>query len=100
MPRFKDDDFSERRNTADKAKKAMVESFRARPSSDDPATAKRNAARLALSEARDSRVKAREEAVKKREEDEEPEKKPIAQRASDPGSASSISITGMSDTIG
>jgi hypothetical protein len=36
----------------------------------------------------------------KREEDEEPEEDPIAQRASDPGSASSISITGMSDTIG
>jgi membrane protein involved in colicin uptake len=70
MPRFKDDDFSKRRNTADKAKNAMLERFRARPSSDDPATAKRNAARLALSEARDSRVKAREEAVKKREEDE------------------------------
>ena len=70
MPRFKDDDFSERRNTADKAKKAMLERFRARPSIDDPATAKRKATRLALSEARNSRVKAREEAAKKREEDE------------------------------
>jgi Family of unknown function (DUF6481) len=70
MPRFKDDDFSERRNTADKAKKAMVDRFRARSSSDDPATAERKATRLALSKARESRVKAREEAAKQREEEE------------------------------
>jgi membrane protein involved in colicin uptake len=70
MPRFKDDDFSKRRNTADKAKNAMLERFRARPSSDDPATAKRKATRVAISKARDSRVKAREEAAKKRQEEE------------------------------
>src|SRR5262249_62395895 len=35
-----------------------------------------------------------------REQDEEAEEDPIAQRASDAGSASSMSITGMSDTIG
>lgn len=68
MPRFKDDDFSERRDTADKAKKAMLERFRARPSK-DPATIERKAAaRLAASQARESRVKARDAAVKEREE--------------------------------
>jgi Family of unknown function (DUF6481) len=70
MARFKDDDFSERRNTADKAKKAMLERFRARPSTSDPATAERKATRLVLSKARESRVKAREEAAKKLEEEE------------------------------
>jgi hypothetical protein len=69
MPRFKDDDFSERRKTAAKAKNAMLERFRARPSSDDPATAKRKATRLAVSEARDSRVKARAEAAKRRQDE-------------------------------
>jgi hypothetical protein len=68
--RFKDDDFSERRSTADKAKKAMVERFRARSSNDDPATAERKAPRLALSKARESRVMARKEAAKKCEEEE------------------------------
>ena len=45
-------------------------------------------------------VRRRDLRREEREEKEEAEKSPIAQRASDPGSASSISITGMSDTIG
>jgi hypothetical protein len=69
MPRFKDDDFAERRKTADKAKSAMLERFRARPSDDDPAVVERKAARQAVIEARAERVKAREAAAKQREEE-------------------------------
>ena len=76
MPGYKDDDFAQRRNTADKAKKAMQERFRARPSEDDPAAIERKAARVATSEARESRVRAREKAAKEREEE-------IAQRSRD-----------------
>ena len=62
MARFKDNDISERRETAGAAKKAMLERFRARPAKDDPATLERQAARLATSQAREARVKARAEA--------------------------------------
>jgi hypothetical protein len=62
MPRFKDNDFSERRAIASNAKKAMLERFRARPSEEDPAAIERKAARLATSQAREARVKAREAA--------------------------------------
>ena len=69
MSRFRDDNFSERRITADKAKKAMLERFRARPSEDDPAAIERKAARQAVSKARESRLKVREEVAKERDEE-------------------------------
>lgn len=69
MPRFNDDDFSKRRETSDKARKAMVVRFRARPSKDDPGLGERKAARVAVGRAREARVKAREVARKTREEE-------------------------------
>jgi Family of unknown function (DUF6481) len=54
-----DDDFNERLSTAAKAKQALLEKFRARPKADDPAAAERNAARLAVSLARDARIAER-----------------------------------------
>ena len=59
MPRFDDDNFSQRRDNADKARKALLERFRAQPSEDDPATIARKAAQLAVSEARELRIKER-----------------------------------------
>ena len=69
MSRFRDDNFSERRNAADKAKKGMLERFRARPSEDDPAAIERKAARHAVSKARESRIRAREAVAKERDEE-------------------------------
>lgn len=73
MPRFDDDNFSRRRETADKAKKALLERFRAQPSEDDPATIARKAAQLAVSKARELRVKERaqlrEEAAQRHKEE-------------------------------
>ena len=73
MPRFNDDDFSRRRDNADKARKALLERFRAQPSENDPETIARKAAQLAVSEAREARAKARaemrEEAAKLRKEE-------------------------------
>ena len=73
MARFNDNDFSRRRETADKAKKALLERFRAQPSEDDPATIARKAAQLAVSEARELRVKERaqmrEEAAQRHKEE-------------------------------
>ena len=60
MPRFNDNDVSQRRETASKAKQAMLERFRARPAEDDPATIERRAARLAMSQAREARLATRE----------------------------------------
>jgi hypothetical protein len=57
-----DDDFNERLSTAAKAKQALLEKFRARPKADDPAAAERNAARLAVSLARDARIAERKAA--------------------------------------
>jgi hypothetical protein len=64
MPRFKDTDLFERHEAANSARKAMLEHFRARRSKDDPAVMERKAARLAASQARESRVKAREAAYR------------------------------------
>jgi hypothetical protein len=55
-----DDDFNERLSTAAKAKQALLKKFRARPKADDPATAERQAARLATSLARDARTAERQ----------------------------------------
>ena len=73
MPRFDDDNFSRRRESADKAKKALLERFRAQPSEDDPATIARKAAQLAVSAAREVRSKERaqirEEAAQRHKEE-------------------------------
>ena len=69
MAHFKDDDFAQRRDAADKAKKAMLERFRARPGESDPATIEKKAARVAVSDAREARKQLREEAAKTREEE-------------------------------
>jgi Family of unknown function (DUF6481) len=73
MARFDDDNFSQRRDKADKAKKALLERFRAQPSENDPTTIARKAAQLAVSEAREARVatrvKLREEAAKLHEQE-------------------------------
>lgn len=62
MPRFDNNDLSQRRETVANAKKAMVERFRARPKDDDPVIQERKAARIAVSKAREERIAAREEA--------------------------------------
>jgi hypothetical protein len=63
MNAFKnDDDFNERLGTAAKAKQALLEKFRARPKPDDPAAVERQAARLAISRARDVRIAERKAA--------------------------------------
>jgi hypothetical protein len=60
MSGFKNsDDFNERLSTAAKAKQASLEKFRARPRADDPAVVEQQAARLATSQARDTRKAAR-----------------------------------------
>lgn len=74
MARFKENDLSERRAEAAKAKKAMLDRFRARPADDDPEVVARRAARVAASQAREARRKEREAArlaeQKAREEEE------------------------------
>jgi hypothetical protein len=70
MGAFKNsDDFSERLSTAAKAKQATLEKFRARSRADDPATAERQAARLATSQARDARKAARAAETAREEEE-------------------------------
>ena len=53
------DDFNERLSTAAKARQALLEKFRARPRSDDPAVMERQAVRLAIGQARDARKEVR-----------------------------------------
>lgn len=55
----KSDGFNDRLTTAAKAKEAMLERFRARPSPNDPAMLEQQAARKAVAEARDARNAAR-----------------------------------------
>ena len=63
MNSFKnDDDFNERLGTAAKARQALLEKFRARPKPDDPAAVERQAARLAVSHAREARKAERKAA--------------------------------------
>ena len=54
--------FNERLSTAAKAKKAMLEKFRARPTADDPAVVARRETRQAISAAREARNSEREAA--------------------------------------
>ena len=60
MRGLKDNRFDQRLNTAKNAKQAMAAKFLRRPGLDDPAFAERQAARAAVSAARDIRVAERE----------------------------------------
>lgn len=62
MTGYKDQDFKERLTVAAKARKAMLERFRARPGLDDPAVAERRAAREAIHAAREVRLAERKAA--------------------------------------
>lgn len=55
MPAFKDHKFNERLDTAAKAKRALLEKFKAQPALDDPAVLERQAALKAASDAREAR---------------------------------------------
>ena len=67
MTRFLNDELSERLDTANKARQAMLERIRLQRSKDDPATIERKAIRLATNQAHESRVKAQAVAAKGRE---------------------------------
>ena len=60
MPGFKDDDIAERREASAKAKKAMLEQFRVRQATGQPASAERQAERVAVNEAREARKVAKQ----------------------------------------
>ena len=59
MSIFKEQGFGERLNTAANARKAMLDRFRARPTANDPAVLERQAARQAISRAREARIAER-----------------------------------------
>lgn len=59
MSGFKGNKFTDRAEAAAAAKKAMLEKFRAKPASDDPAVLARAAERKAIAEARDVRAEER-----------------------------------------
>ena len=59
MSVFKEKTFSDRLSTANAAKRAMLEKFRAQPKLNDPAVQERLAAQLALAQAREARVAER-----------------------------------------
>ncbi|KQZ15433.1 hypothetical protein ASD44_16230 [Mesorhizobium sp. Root554] len=52
MAIYREKDFSERRNAADEARKALLERFKAKPAADDPAVLAKRAERKAILEAR------------------------------------------------
>lgn len=60
MNAFRNTAFNERLNTAADAKKAALEKFRGKPGPDDPAVIERQAARQALSAAREARAAERQ----------------------------------------
>uniref|UniRef100_UPI001E46A163 DUF6481 family protein n=1 Tax=Roseomonas rosulenta TaxID=2748667 RepID=UPI001E46A163 len=60
MQGLKRDDHNSRREAAEKARKAMMERFRAQPRPDDPVVQERLAAQRAVAEAREARRLARE----------------------------------------
>lgn len=55
MAIFKDHTFADRRDTANAAKKALLEKFKSRPAADDPAVVARQEERKAILEAREKR---------------------------------------------
>jgi hypothetical protein len=64
----KRNDFNDRRETAQSAKQAMLERFKARPPADDPELLAKQAERAAVAEARQKR-RAEREAIRKAEEE-------------------------------
>ena len=62
MNQSKDNQFSDRLETAAKAREAMLARYRSRPAADDPAVLARQAERQAVIEAREERNKEREAA--------------------------------------
>jgi hypothetical protein len=62
MSMHKSDDFRDRLSTAANARKAALEKFRSRPGPDDPAVIERQAAQLAIQQARDARIQERKAA--------------------------------------
>jgi hypothetical protein len=58
MSGFKDPSYLERKGAATDARKAALEKFRAKTAANDPAAAERQAAREAISAARDARAAA------------------------------------------
>lgn len=52
MAIYREKDFSERRNAADEARKALLERFKAKPAADDPAVLAKQAERKAILAAR------------------------------------------------
>jgi hypothetical protein len=59
MPAFKEKNFTDRLSTANAAKRAMLDKFRAQPKLDDPAVQERLAAQVALAKAREARIAER-----------------------------------------
>jgi Family of unknown function (DUF6481) len=59
MPGFKDNNFNERSSAAAKARKAMVERFRAQPGPDDPAIIELRAKQKEIADAREARAAER-----------------------------------------
>jgi membrane protein involved in colicin uptake len=59
--------FNDRLKTAGEAKQALLDKFRARPAADDPAVVERQAARQAVSNAREARIAEREAQAAERE---------------------------------
>jgi hypothetical protein len=59
MAKVKSGTVAQRLEDAAKAKQAMLEAFRNRPGSDDPAVAARRAERLEIAKAREARIEAR-----------------------------------------
>lgn len=55
MAIFRDQGFADRRETANAAKKALLEKFKAKPAADDPAVIARQQERKAILEAREKR---------------------------------------------
>lgn len=62
MAIYREKDFTERRNAAVEAKKALLERFKSRPSEDDPAVIARKQEREAILAAREIREKEKEKA--------------------------------------
>jgi hypothetical protein len=62
MSAFKNPNYTDRLSTSAAAKKALLEKFKARPTSEDPDVAKRMAERKAIREAREARNAEREAA--------------------------------------
>ncbi|MEI5680003.1 hypothetical protein G6N74_29030 [Mesorhizobium sp. CGMCC 1.15528] len=66
MAIYKEQDFSERRNAANEARKALLNRFKARPAEDDPEVLARKAERQAILEAREKRNAEKEKLKQER----------------------------------